>query len=55
MKKNLIALAVLAASGVASAQSSVTAYGLADVWFGQTKLSATNPAGVNIGPKKTPC
>jgi predicted porin len=34
MKKNLIALAVLAASGVASAQSSLTIYGIADVWFG---------------------
>ncbi|MDQ3058127.1 MAG: porin [Pseudomonadota bacterium] len=37
MKKNLIALAVLAASGVASAQSSVTLYGAADVWFGSVK------------------
>jgi predicted porin len=37
MKKNLIALAVLAASGVASAQSSVTLYGAADVWFGGVK------------------
>jgi predicted porin len=37
MKKNLIALAILAASGVASAQSSVTIYGIADVWFGSTK------------------
>ena len=37
MKKNLIALAVLAASGVASAQSTVTLYGIADVWFGSTK------------------
>lgn len=46
MKKNLIALAVLAASGVASAQSSVTAYGLTDVWFGQTKTSATGTASV---------
>ena len=31
MKKSLIALAVLAASGVAMAQSSVTMYGVADV------------------------
>lgn len=45
MKKNLIALAVLAASGVASAQSSVTVYGIADVWFGSTKNEgAANPA-----------
>ena len=40
MKKSLIALAVLAATGAASAQSSVTLYGLADVWFGRT--SETN-------------
>ncbi len=37
MKKTLIALAVLAASGAAMAQSSVTVYGVADVWFGSTK------------------
>ena len=34
MKKTLIALAVLAASGAALAQSSVTTYGRVDVWFG---------------------
>lgn len=37
MKKNLIALAVLAASGVASAQSSVTLYGIVDLWMGAQK------------------
>jgi predicted porin len=37
MKKSLIALAVLAASGAAMAQSSVTIYGLADVYFGSIK------------------
>ncbi|CAN5510625.1 porin [soil metagenome] len=37
MKKSFIALAVLAASGVASAQSSVTLYGIADVWVGGIK------------------
>ena len=37
MKKSLIALAVLAASGAAMAQSSVTLYGIADVWFGGLK------------------
>ncbi len=37
MKKSLIALAVLAASGAAMAQSSVTLYGIADVWFGSIK------------------
>lgn len=39
MKKSLIALAVLAASGAAMAQSSVTLYGIADVWFGGIKDS----------------
>jgi len=34
MKKSLIALAVLAASGAAMAQSSVTLYGIMDVWVG---------------------
>lgn len=37
MKKSLIALAVLAASGAAMAQSSVTLYGIADVWVGSIK------------------
>lgn len=45
MKKSLIALAVLAASGAAMAQSSVTLYGLADVWFGSVK----NTLGVPVG------
>jgi predicted porin len=44
MKKSLIALAVLAASGAAMAQSSVTLYGIADVWVGQQ--SNTTAAGV---------
>jgi len=39
MKKSLIALAVLAASGASFAQSSVTIYGLADVWFGSVKTN----------------
>ena len=46
MKKSLIALAVLAASGVASAQSTVTMYGLLDAYFGNTK--ATGPAQTGI-------
>ena len=41
MKKSLIAMAVLAASGVASAQSTVTLYGLADVYLGSTNVKAT--------------
>lgn len=35
MKKSLIALAAMVASGVAMAQSSVQLYGVADLWFGQ--------------------
>jgi predicted porin len=46
MKKSLIAMAVLAASGVASAQSTVTLYGLADVYLGSQKVK-NSPA---IGP-----
>jgi len=38
MKKSLIALAVLAASGAAMAQSSVTLYGRADVGVGSEKV-----------------
>ncbi len=37
MKKSLIALAVMAAAGAASAQSSVQLYGIADLWFGSVK------------------
>jgi predicted porin len=37
MKKSLIALAVLAAAGAASAQSSVTLYGIADAYVGSVK------------------
>ena len=45
MKKTLIALAALGAmAGVAHAQSSVTLYGLVDVWAGQIKTNtATTP------------
>ena len=37
MKKTLVALAALAAVGTASAQSTVTLYGIADVWLGSLK------------------
>jgi predicted porin len=47
MKKTLIALAVLSAAGVASAQSSVTLYGVADVYLGSIKVKTTNAAGVS--------
>jgi len=42
MKKSLIALAVLAASGASFAQSSVTIYGIADVFLGSIKPIGTN-------------
>ena len=48
MKKNLIALAVLAASGVASAQSSVTLYGLVDAYVGNQKINGLSQTGVNL-------
>lgn len=37
MKKSLIALAVLAASGASFAQSNVSLYGIADIWVGSVK------------------
>jgi predicted porin len=46
MKKSLIALAAMAAAGVASAQSSVTLFGILDV--GYSHLSATNAGSVNL-------
>jgi predicted porin len=45
MKKSLIALAVLAASGAAMAQSSVTLYGVADAFIGAKKLGTAGTAG----------
>lgn len=44
MKKSLIALAVIAASGTAMAQSSVTLYGLIDANVGSFKTNALVPA-----------
>ncbi|MDD2880872.1 MAG: porin [Rhodoferax sp.] len=46
MKKSLIALAVLAASGAAMAQSSVTLYGRLDASVGQTRTEATGAVPV---------
>ncbi len=40
MKKSLITLAALSFAGAASAQSSVTLYGVADIFFGQTEKGA---------------
>jgi predicted porin len=46
MKKTLIALAAIGAmTGVAHAQSSVTLYGLVDVWVGQLKTNTATIAG----------
>lgn len=45
MKKSLIALAVLAASGASMAQSSVTMYGIADVLFANTKAETAAATG----------
>ncbi len=47
MKKSLVALAALAAT-TAFAQSSVTLYGVADVWLGNSKTTTTT-AGVSTG------
>lgn len=49
MKKSLIALAVLASSGAAMAQSSVTVYGVADVFVGSQKVSTVRQGVVNSG------
>ena len=43
MKKSFIALAVIAASGVASAQSSVTLYGLVDAYVGTSRVKISAP------------
>jgi predicted porin len=40
MKKSLVAMAVLAASGASFAQSNVTVYGLADIYFASTNNEA---------------
>lgn len=49
MKKSLIALAVLASSGAAMAQSSVTLYGVADAYVGSQKISGVRQGVVNSG------
>jgi len=48
MKKSLIALAVIAASGAASAQSSVTLYGLVDAYVGSVKVNGLTTTGINV-------
>src|SRR5574343_1259169 len=46
MKKSLIALAVLAASGAAMAQSSVTLFGILDAGIGRVSSGGTSVTGV---------
>lgn len=53
MKKSLIALAVLAASGAAMAQSSVTLFGVADAYVGQTSTTTRDASGVETKAKQT--
>ena len=53
MKKNLIALAVLAASGVASAQSSVTLYGLVDAYVGTSRVKLSTPGLATTSNRQT--
>jgi predicted porin len=53
MKKSLVALAVLAASGASFAQSSVTAYGLLDLWVGSSKAADASTTVVTDTLSKT--
>lgn len=49
MKKSLIALAVLAASGASFAQSSVTLYGVADIYLASVKDGGATKTVLNSG------
>jgi len=49
MKKSLVALAVLAASGASFAQSSVTVYGIVDLWVGSLDNGTTSTTLLNSG------
>ncbi len=53
MKKHLIALAVLAASGAAMAQSSVQLYGIVDAFVGQTRDTINNAGADNTKQRQT--
>lgn len=53
MKKSLFALAVLALSGAAMAQSSVTLYGVADAGIGKIKLGSGGASPANDASNKT--
>ncbi|MDP2417746.1 MAG: porin [Hydrogenophaga sp.] len=52
MKKSLIALAVLAASGAAFAQSSVTLYGVADLWVGKVNKGKFQAGDAGLAPSR---
>lgn len=52
MKKSLIALAVLATSGAAMAQSSVTLYGVADLWVGKVKGSSVQMGDAGVAQSR---
>ena len=53
MKKYLIALTVLAVSAVASAQSSVTLYGLIDANVGTSRINLSSPGVVTASTRQT--
>ncbi len=53
MKKSLVALAILAAAGVASAQSSVTLFGVMDVAYQQGSGSLSNRTQLTSGGNST--
>ncbi|WP_028605945.1 porin [Ottowia thiooxydans] len=53
MKKTLLALAVLAVSGAAMAQSSVTLYGVADAGLGRIKTGSTGTSPANDASNQT--
>lgn len=53
MKKSLIALAVVAVSGAATAQSSVTLYGTADVSIGRVNNGTVTQAKIDSGTLNT--
>ena len=53
MKKIIISVAVLAASGIASAQSTVTLYGLADVYVGSVTEKQSPIGGASTSERRT--
>lgn len=53
MKKTLVAVAVLAATGVASAQSTVTLFGVVDAAISGYKNQSETPFGVSVNKSQT--